>query len=660
MASEMPPSRQRVILDFGMTLFSGMNDEYQNEFEFVDPLSSDKASGNRTQSCSRLFQLPVELLESIAKYIPSTSALSNFALTCHDACALARTQQFANVLLDYSPRSLGFLVAILKEARERKHLGYPKLPSISACVRKLTVATSAVHAYNRHHVHLRSVASLDKEDVDKRLLEGAEFYYGPYLGAMASAIEFGLPNLAILRWHDMVVVPSSILKAICCSPAKDVTLFRIQVDESFDLAEHLTLRGATFSLRALDFTLSWTLFADPKPPTGSSLVKGSLLCLCAPTLERLSWSAITDKSGFHLPASRIPPFANLRELRLSSVSFDDPGYYLALIPKLPDCRIRILEVNPDETPAATEFFRTRGRIGSLRTFVWPMPPRPEESRPLERGLGGITFLQANTQIEKLRLGWQTHPNFLDNRILPLVANSFDRLTSLSLVWGADHIPPSSLQMLSRITALEQLHISAGCQIGWRHSWLISHRVLRESLEPLQKLRVLAIGRDSYNPGFTRRTMTKERFQECVDRYYSDKLTRSQVRDLNEFFRREDVDGGDESDIEVDELSVDVDEDDETDQDDNDPTLAQLDGRQSESDSEDGGVPGRADSKALWERQHMSRILVHAAEYFESFPNLEHLYVGQLPIKRGLDVDGDRDDCYTWLQMTFGWPYKTDS
>ncbi|KAL9068589.1 MAG: hypothetical protein Q9157_006462 [Trypethelium eluteriae] len=519
-----------------MSMLTVGKDECQKEeHEWINPLSLDRVNDNRRSGSScRLLQLPVELLGTIAAHIP-WSTLFDFALTCRDNCALARSRLFAEVKLDYSPRSEQVLGAIGAEITERKYRGFTILPSIGACVRSLTVATSASNAYARHHVHVSNAEPLGSEETLKRSEEGAAFYYETYHTAIALALESGLANLTTLRWYDKVVAPHHVLGAICCSPVQYLNLYEIQVDEDVDLDEYLTHRGviARFALRALNFTLSWAIDTESMQDTETSSTKDSLLSLCASTLERLSWSELIRGPGFRLPPSMVPCFTRLRELRLSYVTFDDPGYYMALIPRLSTDRIRILDVSPDQISATTQFFKTRGEISSLQAFIWRQPPDSDANEPLEKGDGGIQFLKANPHISKLQLDRATHPLFLNNGILPLVTNRLHHLKSLSLIWDCEDIPQCSLQMLSQITSLQKLHISAGQQLGWYHSWLIKHRMVRKTLQPLQQLEILAFSRDSYNPGFTKGILSDEHFQAFVDQYYIARLPKRMVIQLNE-------------------------------------------------------------------------------------------------------------------------------
>ncbi|KAL8778700.1 MAG: hypothetical protein Q9213_007287 [Squamulea squamosa] len=69
-----------------------------------------------------------------------------------------------------------------------------------------------------------------------------------------------------------------------------------------------------------------------------------------------------------------------------------------------------------------------------------------------------------------------------------------------LVLEGDSIPETPLQRLGDLLTLEHLHLSAGEQHGWRHTWPVDHFLLRENLQRLTALRRLAISRDTYPSG----------------------------------------------------------------------------------------------------------------------------------------------------------------
>lgn len=166
-----------------------------------------------------------------------------------------------------------------------------------------------------------------------------------------------------------------------------------------------------------------------------------------------------------------------------------------------------LHVDTQCSSACSEFFDRRGRIPALKIFVWSSFSLPESQ--------SLTFLEANPQIEKLSIPMAASAALLEGRILPLLAQSFSNLTSLSLVWDSLNVPIQAMEYICQITTLEQLHLSAGYQAGWRHDWLIDHRVMQKHLRSLPLLKKVAFSRDSYSNGFTA----------SCERYYVDGLRR---------------------------------------------------------------------------------------------------------------------------------------
>ncbi|KAF3396623.1 hypothetical protein DPV78_008230 [Talaromyces pinophilus] len=61
--------------------------------------------------------------------------------------------------------------------------------------------------------------------------------------------------------------------------------------------------------------------------------------------------------------------------------------------------------------------------------------------------------------------------------------------------------------------LEELHISAGMQTGWRHNWFVDHDAIRNILCPLRKLKIFAILRDSYQMNDSLRIVEPDAYYE---------------------------------------------------------------------------------------------------------------------------------------------------
>ena len=93
------------------------------------------------------------------------------------------------------------------------------------------------------------------------------------------------------------------------------------------------------------------------------------------------------------------------------------------------------------------------------------------------------------------------PNhILEDEVLPLLGGYFSSLTSLNLVWRDPESSCSALDMISRIKALEQLHLSAGEQLDWKLNWLIDHELMQSYLPSLPLIKKLAFSQDSLTMG----------------------------------------------------------------------------------------------------------------------------------------------------------------
>ena len=225
--------------------------------------------------------------------------------------------------------------------------------------------------------------------------------------------------------------------------------------------------------------------------TTSSLC-ASILRLCAPTLESLTWRSGLSRSDTFTFADDGPdsslPFLCLRDLSLSYMRFRDSSILNALLQN----GLRVLEVDTERDSISVDFFQKRGRISSLETFAWSTSRIPA-SHSLE-------FLRANTQLSKLRLQ-HSAPEELLGILLPILSTSFSNLRSLSLAWESTSIPESALELISTLKTLEQIHLSAGCQFGWKYDWMIDHESMQKHLKKLPCLRKIALSRDSYYNGF---------------------------------------------------------------------------------------------------------------------------------------------------------------
>lgn len=183
-------------------------------------------------------------------------------------------------------------------------------------------------------------------------------------------------------------------------------------------------------------------------------------------------------------------YPRLRYLKLERVKFADSSVLKSLIHD----GLKGLNVHTDPGQMCAQFFDSRGLIPSLNTLVWYSNSDTADCL--------LCFLGANTQLEKLRLEVKVPATFLENQLLPLLSTSFHRLTSLSLVWSDDNISNDALEMISSLRSLQQIHLSAGVQLGWQYNWQIDHGMIRKHVKKLSFLRRIAFSRDLYKFMYT--------------------------------------------------------------------------------------------------------------------------------------------------------------
>jgi hypothetical protein len=122
-----------------LSMFSGGPDEYGHEIAPPAPLAFDRVNeGRASKSNAPLLRLPLEVLGYISDYV-SPDSLAAFALVNTDCRQLARSRQFASVLLDYSDASLGLIKKLLDEGLERRESdnNLTRAPSLGGCIRRI-------------------------------------------------------------------------------------------------------------------------------------------------------------------------------------------------------------------------------------------------------------------------------------------------------------------------------------------------------------------------------------------------------------------------------------------------------------------------------------------------------------------------------------------
>ncbi|KAL8772282.1 MAG: hypothetical protein Q9209_002494 [Squamulea sp. 1 TL-2023] len=294
-----------------------------------------------------------------------------------------------------------------------------------------------------------------------------------------------LPHLEFLRWEDPNPLKPFFFESIMRSSIKHLRVHHAEVIWRLaGICQFLHWPPGPLSLESLylEMTTPWN------PDLQNTLSFCTILLhLCSPTLDSLTWG---NQMGPPISTNGdwTPRFTSLRHLRIHRLNLADQ----TLLRELVHDKLVSLDVNTHATTALDSFFRHRGEVPGLRVFVWNM----EQIHPTE----SFIFLEANPQIYKLAMPCPIPSSLLEGQILPLLARSFSHLTSLSLVLEGDWISETSLQRLGDLLTLEQLHLSAGEQHGWRHTWLVDHFQIRESLQRLTALRRLAISRDTYPSG----------------------------------------------------------------------------------------------------------------------------------------------------------------
>lgn len=578
----------------------GRKDEFGKDVVPPIPLSFDRVNeGRPPTSKSLIFQLPFEILRIIVLYL-SESSLAALSLVSKDCCQLARSRRFVSVQFNYSIPQKHLIRKLLNEIHERiVDKRSIVSPAIGVCIRRLQIATNAEWASQRFNINLEEELDLER---DKRLQKAHSVFYGDYLPPIQLILSWALPHLELLDIQDHVPLPRRFFNAMACSPIQHLKLYQVPLNEEFEitLPKRLVHRG--WPLRTLHLEVYWRLRGYERGSTAP--LSASILRLCAPTLEKLTWTTFPiDRetrldSRVHLNplvGQEPPRFERLRELTLKYIEFSDDSTIKLLIFPQPESRLRVLEIDTGYNLLVGQFLESCGTIRSLETFVWKTPDVAPD-HPL-------AFLRQNSQLSKLRVCYPQKPALLDERILPILSQSFRELKSLSLAWEGTLISNSALELIATLQNLQQIHLSAGTQYGWRYDWFIKHQIMRDYLRGLPNLKKLAFSRDSY--------ATRRGFSE---RYYSGsgKVLISGIP--------EDFEG-----------------------------IAHLNRRER--------------THLIWERQHRRLIVKEADDYVRALPKLECMYFGQIPMsvdsgsesrgRHAVVLSEERDECLTLLERMFG-------
>ncbi|RYP05336.1 hypothetical protein DL764_003881 [Monosporascus ibericus] len=628
----------RDISNMMMTPFSGIqNDQFGKERNARLPLLLDRVmEGRPHKSESRLLQLPAELLGDIADLLANDKrTLASLALVNSDCRQLARSCQFAEFCFDYSPQAIGLLHKLLNECLERQNSS--RSPTIGSCIRRVIIAADVQWMARRNEKLYESIwgetsSQFTREERELLREEGSK-QYEAYRNYVLQVISGAMPNLEYVGWYDRYLVYEDFFALLSRSSAQHLILHRVPLNQPYILEPPVT--PATWPLRSLSLNVreafrfeddAQTAPEEPlmggqsqDTPRSMSLFYATLFQRCAPTLEFLKWSDLSPGLGethFSFGDTRIS-FPRLRTADLLYQSKLDKTVFASFL----DAPLRHLCLpNHFDVDQLMEPLATCGTLHHLETLLFPQINSGENASLLQ------PFLARHPHINKLTMGESGEARgddqFLSSQIIPLLRpDTFGNLRSLSLAFGdgsysaergprSTTIPESSLEAIGKLVSLEQLCLSAGIRTGWRTQWLINHDILRKYLVGLTKLKKLAFSRDTYSPNPIFAMLDE------VDGYYS---MRNVGREQKAAAR----------------------------------ARPELD------DSHDGLA-----GDEIWERAHRNLMLDEADKYAALLPDLEWILCGQRPmgVRRSLGGGGparafpltkERDECYTFLQRTFG-------
>ncbi|EEU43467.1 uncharacterized protein NECHADRAFT_82786 [Fusarium vanettenii 77-13-4] len=570
-------------------------DQYGKDRDKKRPLLLDAVMGSQeraSRSSSRLLQMPAEILAEIVNLLgDSKSALANLALVNSDCRQLARTSQFAEVTFDYSARSKGLFAHLAKEAGSQT-----TKPSIAACVRRATFAAHPSRDVDDVLWAVKS-SSLSEEDIQT---------YIKLRNALAHGLS-AMPNLEALIWVYPLALDTAFFQLITQSKAQHVKLSRIMVN------------GPPGSLEPPLLPSTWPVFS-------------SLFRLCSPTLESLRWSykgSIYSGESHCISFGKDPiSFPRLLELQLEFVQLSDVEFSSLFPPHL-----RAIQLSGEITIEDAAEDLCNRNFPHLEAFAIPrLPLHPQFCKLI------TDFILRHQHVKKLYIheadwvkGRDAH---LDRVIIPaLTGHNFSQLRSLSLAWGGgsdeddDHIPHNlripkkSLLALEALTSLEQLSLAVGNQTGEEAQWAVKHDKLLASLGKLQKLKKLALSRDTYPIPLDE----DDRYSD--DYYEACAVTDAEIRDAK--LRPE----------------LDIEED--------------LEGTGLDDEGSDD------DDMRDWTRAHRNRMLSHAERYAAVLPELEWMFCGRWPMGivrdpknpaapvKAVPLSRSMDECVTFLKKTFG-------
>ncbi|KAH8691817.1 hypothetical protein BGW36DRAFT_362854 [Talaromyces proteolyticus] len=457
--------------------------------DFVpSPLTLDRVMEGRpapTQD-NHFLKLPVEIRSLIIRYIDTDkTSLAALALVNWDCRQLARSCQFRDVVIDYSPRSSCVLGILIGEAAERLRSGngLTRRPSLGACIRSIRTNSNQYWKEIRNMRPGDDDGNVDDNDRDDtastnqwkqsvgNMTTRINHVYNPSFSLVIST----LPHLEALCWENGSTIDCHLFNCLAVSAIK-----HLKLHGSIE-SEYVTvpLDGDPWQLESLDIDITWDFgFHYGRNIADSSCLWSSLFSACCSSLRYLK---LSHRHFLNSQDKRMSFTANFPNLRFLQIETGTMVSQLTLQSLLRSKRLSTLVVDFDDS-ITRECLDQMGYHESIQYLVW--------NSCTIRQMVSLQVLDHNNQLTGFAIRYSQSTALLD-RILPVLA-SFPNLRVLSMRWNGMMIPKSSLIALSSLTNLEQLHISSGNQTGWKHNWLVDHDATQSILFPLRRLKKIAI------------------------------------------------------------------------------------------------------------------------------------------------------------------------
>ncbi|KAI4192978.1 MAG: hypothetical protein LQ350_008519 [Teloschistes chrysophthalmus] len=455
---------------------------------------------------SKLLNLPPEILASVVQYVQFES-LGSVALANSTLSQLARSRQFKRVDFDYCPIAMAIVDRLQQEATERLRNGDTRKLRIGPFIRAIDV-TLIQRACDMPD-DMMKLDLLDMQDDSSaatalshatKYTTALEVFDDTHLAAVLGYLSDRalLPNLKSLFWEDNRVPRPAILDIIGTASVQDLY---IHIDPLRDESLYKNTPGR--SLR----TTSWALRNLEVFLVGSSMSPGivepciNMIRACHATLQSLTWHVRTwegpCKGHKHFKLSTPwPRFPRLRHLRLRSLLLADTAPPQGLIHE--DTVSLELGSRFDEAAPLPEDYWPLLGPGYLRSLENLVLGNRHQQEGAGCDLNWLQFLKANPDISKLMFRTAASPALWETDVFPYLSENFTNLKSLSLVWDAKDFSDRAMACLSKLTTLEQLHLTVETPNPKVHQWLIDHGRMREYLRSLRALRKLAFTQDAYD------------------------------------------------------------------------------------------------------------------------------------------------------------------